>query len=108
MDNSQAFIINIGAPRTGTTTIQLHLLQRIKRYNVLTKTPYTSANFLTKNSKASFTPQAIKKLIDSLSDTSDIGTRNDLSALIRLLSMGSTNINPETKDTFSQLLKNLL
>lgn len=107
MNSRQALIINIGAPRTGTTTIQLHLLQRAKRYNVLTKTPYTSDNFLAKNSTASFTPRTIINFISALSDTTDISTRNDLSAAIRLLSMGSTSINIETREICSQLLKNL-
>lgn len=108
MKTYSQLIINIGCPRTGTTTIQLHLLQLAKKHNVLSKIPYTSDNFLTKNSTSSFTPNSIRTFISNITDSEVITIRNDISAAIRILSLASVNIDQKIRETCQPLLQDLL
>ena len=108
MKSYNQLIINIGCPRTGTTTIQLHLLKHAKKYSILSKTPYTSDNFITKNSNSSFTPRFIKAFINNLTTPYDLDASNDISAAIRTLSLASVNTNQQIREACQPLLRDLL
>ena len=108
MEKHSQITINIGCPRTGTTAIQRHLLQNSKNYNILSKTPYTSDNFLTRNTTSSFTPGLIREFTGNLSDLSDNNIRNDIAAAIRTLSLASVNIDQKIRETCQPLLLELL
>ena len=108
MDKDCNLIINIGCPRTATTTIQAYLLKRTNRHYVLTKTPFTSDNFLAKDGVASFSPNGIKSFTNNLSDLGVESTRNDVSGAIRLLCIASVSSDLKTRNIFQPLLQNLL
>ncbi len=71
-------IIHIGAPRTGTTTLQAHLFKYVRKYIVLTKRPYAGSIETTNPGKStgSISPNELIRLLSSIEETEECITKN--------------------------------
>lgn len=105
---AQKLIINIGAPRTGTTTIQAHALKLIKRNHAMAKRPGTSDNFLTKNGKWKLSGKQIIDFTRSITTLDKRGLGHEISGAIRILAIASSPIRKSEKYVPSELLKILI
>jgi len=106
--STQKIIINIGAPRTGTTTIQAHALKLIKRNHAMAKRPGTSDNFLTKNGKWKLSGKQIIDFTRSITSLENRDLGHEISGAIRTLAIASSPTKKCEKDIPSELLKILM
>ena len=101
--------INIGAPRTGTTTIQKHALNRIKNSHVFFKTPFTASGMHTNGEGAiDFSPKQLTYWIQTLENIESITTTKAINEYLISLSIGSCHTNTTYERICKQLLKSLI
>ena len=62
-------IIHVGTPRTGTTTLQKNAFNKLVRYEVYSKMPFTAKGLLTdEKGKSKFTIKWMQSFIQSIKD----------------------------------------
>ena len=102
-------IIHVGTPRTGTTTLQKNAFNKLVRYEVYSKMPFTAKGLLTdEKGKSKFTIKWMQSFIQSIQSSSLRPPNHEISDVIRVLSQTACHVNGDYRSIASGFLRQLI
>jgi len=105
----QQVIVHIGAPRTGTTTLQKNVFPFLQKHDLFTKTPYTAQGLFTSHrGRSEFTPAGMHSFIRSIESPDSRPSNAHISDAIRALVTSASHVNRTINVATSALLVDLI